>query len=126
MTRTRAFLLRLCLVLMWICVLITGILILLSMLGPFFPAPHLYAVMLGSYALLAVSLVFIRTQGPLVLVAGWIFTVACSVLWLGTTDEKTAAWFLYQNCLPLTFLLISHVRWSLIWNINRDRTRVTP
>ncbi len=122
----RAFLLILCLVLMWVCVVIAGMFILLSMLGPFFPHPHLYAVMLGSYALLTISLIFIRSQGSLVLLAAWIFTIACSVLWLRTTDEKSVPWFLYQNCLPLAFLVISHVRWLLTWKINRVRAVAAP
>jgi hypothetical protein len=124
--RTRSFLLILCLVVMWLCVAIEWMFILLSMLGPFFPHPHLNAVMLGCYALLAVSPIFIRSHGLFVLLAGWIFTIACSFLWWHTTDEKSIPWFLYQNCLPLSFLLISHGRWLLTWKINKVHARVAP
>ena len=116
----------LCLVLMWVCVAISAILISFSMLGPFFPHPHLFAVMLCSFALLTVSLIFIRSQGRLVLLAAWVFLFACSLLWWRTTDEKTVPWFLYQNCPPLAFLLVSHSRWLLTTKVNKTLNEVAP
>jgi hypothetical protein len=110
-----------CLALMWICVIVQGLFMLFSLLGPFFPHPHLYAASFGCYVLLAISLLFIRSRGWSVLRAGWLLAAVCAALWWYTTDEEFIPWFLYQNCLPICFVLISHIRWLLIWHSNRER-----
>lgn len=111
---------------MWCCVIIVGLFIWLPMMGPFFPHPHLYEATLGCYILLAVSLVFVRLHGQYVLATSWLFATVCAVYWWRTTDEKSVPWFLYQNGLPIFFVLVSHVRWLLIWKINKTRPGITP
>jgi hypothetical protein len=89
--------------------LIEGILMLFSSLGPSFPSPHIEtALHVTWWVLLLGTLVFFKKALP-TLVLGWVFLLLSTYLWWHITDERSGVWFLYQNSLPMGFVLFSHL-----------------
>jgi hypothetical protein len=47
-------------------------------------------------------------------VSGWIFFLLSAYLWWHVTDDKSVAWFFYQEGIPLAFMVFTHAA-ALLW-----------
>jgi hypothetical protein len=92
-----------------VCLFTEGSLMLFGSLGPFFPGTGIENILhINWWVLLLATLLFFKKPAP-ALVLGWLFLCLNTLLWWRVTDDRSVGWFLYQNGLPLGFLIFSHL-----------------
>lgn len=89
--------------------LIEGVLMLFSSLGPSFPSPKIEMVLHVNWWVLLLATVLFFKRSVATLAFGWTFLFLSAYLWWHITDERSIGWFFYQNSLPMGFVLFSHL-----------------
>jgi hypothetical protein len=111
----RKVLSRVCFYVAITSLLLEGCFMLLSLLGPFFPNPIPERTIVANWCFLTIAaFYFFRNPFPAVLL-GWSFLLVSSYMWWLVTDERSTVWFLYQQSLPLAFVLFSTAA-AIFWS----------
>lgn len=92
-----------------LCLLIEGSLMLFGALGPFFPQPRLTNLLHINWFLLAIALCFFFRWSLPTLVLAWSFFLLSLCMWWFMTSERSLVWFIYENILPISTLVFSHI-----------------